>query len=104
MLYEVTQGWVTRLGDQARHQTAAVWNDMIQSASMTGITHMLITVLAIALAGWALQAVRFDVLLKDPKGGKAKMLQILLAIVIGYMLASFILDYLSWSSIIRHGF
>ncbi|TXK75088.1 DUF1146 domain-containing protein [Paenibacillus sp. N3.4] len=51
----------------------------------------------IGLAWWALQAFRFDVLLKRPKAAQAIMLQILLSIALGHLVASFIIQYLGLS-------
>ncbi len=56
-----------------------------------------IYLLCIALAWWALQEFRFDVLLKRPKSAPAKMLQILLSIALGHLVASFFMQYLSFS-------
>ena len=62
--------------------------------SLTGIT---ITIASIAISWWALQSLRLDIFLKKPKSGQGIALQIILAIVVGYQLAMFLLDYLSWS-------
>ncbi|WP_261808105.1 DUF1146 domain-containing protein [Paenibacillus sp. N3.4] len=44
-----------------------------------------------------MQAFRFDVLLKRPKAAQAIMLQILLSIALGHLVASFIIQYLGLS-------
>ncbi|MDT3417816.1 putative integral membrane protein (TIGR02327 family) [Brevibacillus aydinogluensis] len=69
-----------------------------------GVVSIILTVLFIALSWWALQAIRFDLFLKKPDGAQAKLLQILLSLVIGYEVARFFLDYLSWSLIIGQVF
>jgi len=69
-----------------------------------GVVSIILTVLFIALSWWGLQAIRFDLFLKKPDGAQAKLLQILLSLVIGYEVARFFLDYLSWSLIIGQVF
>jgi uncharacterized integral membrane protein (TIGR02327 family) len=67
------------------------------TASYMVIANIAIYLLCIALAWWALQEFRFDVLLKRPQSAPAKLLQILLAIAIGHLVASFFIQYLSLS-------
>jgi uncharacterized integral membrane protein (TIGR02327 family) len=61
------------------------------------LLYILIYLLFIALAWWALQEFRFDLLLKRPRSAPAKMLQILLSIAIGYLVAGFFIQYLNLS-------
>ena len=67
----------------------------------TGIMGITITIVSIGLSWWALQTVKFEKLLNQPKGAKAIALQIILAVVIGYQLSKFFLDYLGWSYQLR---
>ncbi|MCD1260878.1 DUF1146 domain-containing protein [Paenibacillus athensensis] len=67
------------------------------SASLMAIANIAIYLLCIALAWWSLQEFRFDVLLKRPKSAPAKMLQILLSIALGHLVASFFIQYLGFS-------
>jgi len=68
-----------------------------QSASLMAIANIAIYLLCIAVAWWALQEFRFDVLLKRPKSAPAKMLQILLSIALGHLVAGFFIQYLGFS-------
>lgn len=68
-----------------------------RTAAISGVVNIVITILCIWAAWWAMQSFRFDVFLRDPKGSKAKMLMILLSIVLGHGVARFIIDYLQWS-------
>lgn len=56
-----------------------------------------VIIICIALAWWALQIFRFDLFTHNPNSPQARTLQIILAIVLGYFLALFFLDFLSWS-------
>jgi uncharacterized integral membrane protein (TIGR02327 family) len=69
----------------------------LSAAPYLAIIYIVIYLLFIALAWWALQEFRFDVLLKRPKSGPAKLLQILLSIALGYLVASFFIQYLNFS-------
>lgn len=60
--------------------------------------HIIVVLISIVICWWALQSVRFDVFLKNYKEGKAKLLQVILSIVIGYQFGKFIIDYSSWSA------
>lgn len=73
----------------------------LKMTGFAGIFNILLTVACIWLAWRGLQALRLDPFLKDPKSGQARLLLILVAIVLGHLLARFVLDYLSWSTQIR---
>ncbi|BFT68629.1 MULTISPECIES: DUF1146 family protein [Paenibacillus] len=73
------------------------WNEAAKYASVMNMVDIVVYILCIGLAWWALQAFRFDVLLKNPKGAQAIMLQILLSIGLGHLVASFFIQYLGFS-------
>lgn len=68
-------------------------NDFGQIALVSIISHLVF----IALAWFALQAIRLDKLLKPNHVFQARLLYILLAISIGSTVSNFFLDYLQWS-------
>lgn len=63
----------------------------------TGIMGIVVSIVCIVLAWWALQGINFSAISKSPKNSRFITLQIILAIIIGYELAQFFMDYLSWS-------
>jgi uncharacterized integral membrane protein (TIGR02327 family) len=69
---------------------------------MSGMINILISIVCIWCAWWALQNFRIDVFLRQPKSPQAKLLMIFLSIVIGYTVARFVIDYLSWSMMIKY--
>lgn len=71
------------------------------SLGLTGLLSILVALVCMALAWWALQQFRFDLFLKQPKSPAAKMLQVLLAIALGYQVARFVLDYFNWSNMLK---
>jgi uncharacterized integral membrane protein (TIGR02327 family) len=68
-------------------------NDFGQQALLGILSH----VVFIAIAWWALQAVRLDKLIKPNHVFQARLLYILLAIILGSSVSNFFLDYYQWS-------
>lgn len=61
-----------------------------QQALLSIISHLIF----IAIAWWALQALRFDQILRPNRVFQARVLYILLSIIIGSAVSNFFLDYL----------
>lgn len=80
------------------------WNDVTQTIGLSGLMQMLITLACIALAWWSLQNVKLDLFIRHPKSAQGRMLQLLLAIIVGRAISSFFLDYLGWSQSLMHLF
>ncbi len=70
-----------------------ITGDFGQQALISIMSHLVF----IALAWWALQAIRLDQLLKPNRVVQARVLYILLSIIIGSAASNFFLDYLLWS-------
>lgn len=71
---------------------------------VSGLTAILISLLCIALSWWALQSLKLDLFVRHPKGPQGKLLQLLLSVVLGHFVASFIMDYLGYTQMLRHLF
>jgi len=71
------------------------------SLAITGLFSIVVVLVSIACAWICLQQIRFDLFLKDPKSGSAKLLQIFLSIALGYQVAKFLLDYFNWAVLLR---
>jgi hypothetical protein len=56
----------------------------------------------IIIAWWSLQALKFERFVKEPNSSRAKLLQILLAIALGSIIARFFIDYVTWFSLLRN--
>lgn len=76
-------------------------DNVARTAAVTGIFNILITIFCIWAAWWVLQNFRFDVFMRNPKGAQAKLLLIMLSIIIGHLVSSFIIDYLQWSLLLK---
>ncbi|WP_234340125.1 DUF1146 family protein [Gorillibacterium timonense] len=74
-------------------------NEEIARSIAVGSLTSLVTMLVCIVIAWvALQQVKFDRILKEPKSFAARLLQILLAVALGYEVGRFFTDYISWSS------
>ncbi|OBY79996.1 hypothetical protein BBG47_08790 [Paenibacillus sp. KS1] len=62
---------------------------------------MIITLMCIALAWWALQNVKIDLFIRHPQGPQGKMVHLILAILVGRAVAQFFVDYWSWTQSLR---
>jgi uncharacterized integral membrane protein (TIGR02327 family) len=58
----------------------------------------------IIIAWWGLQALKFEKLVRNPQSAQAKLLQILLSIALGTVIANFFTDYLSWFTLLKESF
>ncbi|MCL6456821.1 MAG: DUF1146 family protein [Gorillibacterium sp.] len=79
-------------------------NSLDQMLAINGLTSILIMLVCVTLAWMGLQQLRFEQLLKQPKSFSAKVLQVFLAIALGYLVGKFITDYINWSSDITGAF
>ncbi len=67
--------------------------DFGEQALMSILSHLVF----IAIAWWAIQALKLESVLKKNHVFQARVLYILLSIVIGSIVSNFFLDYLLWS-------
>jgi uncharacterized integral membrane protein (TIGR02327 family) len=69
--------------------------------ALGSLGYIILALLCIALAWWALQQFRFELFLKNPKGPQSKVLQVFLSIALGYEVARFMIDYFNWSALLK---
>ncbi|REE91468.1 putative integral membrane protein (TIGR02327 family) [Paenibacillus taihuensis] len=72
-------------------------DQLAATASMYAIINIFVEICSIALAWFAIQELKLDAILKRPRSAQARLLQIMLAIVLGHAFARFVLDYWGWS-------
>jgi uncharacterized integral membrane protein (TIGR02327 family) len=75
--------------------------DVYFSMGIRGLLSAAVMLLSVYLAWVVLQELKFDVFLKQPKGRRAVMLRLMMAVAIGYLFSRFILDYWEWSTSLR---
>lgn len=71
------------------------------SFAMSSLGYIILTLCAIGLSWWALQQVRLDLFVKNPKSAQVKVLQIFLSIALGYEVSRFLIDYFNWSALLK---
>ncbi|WP_318245303.1 DUF1146 family protein [Paenibacillus gallinarum] len=80
-------------------------NDQVnQAISTNSLVAMIISLSCIAIAWWSLQHLKLDLIVKHPKSAPARMLQLLLAIVLGHFVSKFVIEYLSWAQMLKYLF
>jgi uncharacterized integral membrane protein (TIGR02327 family) len=79
-------------------------NTVSDAVGVSGLVSIIISLICIWISWWALQNLKLDFLIREPQGTQGKLLQVLLAIVLGRFVAGFILDYLSWSQMLKYMF
>lgn len=72
--------------------------------SVGGLVSIIVSLFCIWLSWWALQNLKLDLVIRNPKGTQGKLLHVLLAVVLGHFVAGFLLDYLTWSQMLRFMF
>jgi len=76
-------------------------SQMAAQVGIDGLLSIVVALLSITFAWYVIQGLKLDFIVKHPRGPQAKMLQVLLAIVLGHGLARFVLDYLDWTRMLR---
>ncbi|BCU83244.1 putative membrane protein YwzB [Polycladomyces abyssicola] len=78
--------------------------DGATSLGVTALVNIILSLVSIAFSWWALTNLRLDVFMRQPKSVQAHALMILLSVVLGHGLASFLIDYMGWSRLISQMF
>ncbi|MHA0856259.1 DUF1146 family protein [Paenibacillus sp. CMAA1364] len=71
---------------------------------VSGLISIIVSLICIWISWWALQNLKLDLFIRMPQGAQGKLLHVLLAIVLGHFVAGFIIDYLTWSQMIKYMF
>lgn len=82
--------------------------DLVESAgalnysfAVSSLGYIVLTLCAIGVSWWALQQLRLDLFVKNPKSPQVKVLQIFLSIALGYEVSRFLIDYFNWSAMLK---
>ncbi|WP_274654263.1 DUF1146 family protein [Paenibacillus humicola] len=71
------------------------------AAAMNALGSIVIELLSILLAYYILQEVKLDVFFRRPRSLPAKLLQVMLAVIVGHLFAGFLIDYWNWSNLLK---
>jgi uncharacterized integral membrane protein (TIGR02327 family) len=64
---------------------------------ISSLVNILISLSCIVLCWWVITGIRLEEAVKKGRTAQARMLAVILSIVLGHGLASFLIDYMSWS-------
>lgn len=65
-------------------------------AGWNGLFSIFVTLGCVVVVWIVLQDINFDKIVRQPRGQRVKVLQLLIAIGLGHLVARFILDYWNW--------
>jgi len=73
----------------------------LDTVAWDGLFSIFVTLGCIAFAWVLLQEVRFDRIMRHPQSPRARLLQLVAAVVLGHLTAGFVLDYWHWAGSVR---
>lgn len=79
----------------------AALNQVSSITAVSALTAIVVCLICIVLAFWALQNLKLDLFIRHPNAPQGKLLQLLLAIVLGKFVADFVIEYLSYTHMLR---
>lgn len=79
-------------------------NTVSGAVGVSGLVSIVVSLVCISLAWWALQNLKLDLVIRNPRGAQGRLLHLLLAVVLGHFVADFLNDYIIWSQMIRYMF
>ncbi|MFC4303493.1 DUF1146 family protein [Cohnella boryungensis] len=74
---------------------------LYQVAGWNGLFSIFVTLGCVVVAWIVLQEIKWDKITRDPRGPRARVLQLLLSVGLGHIVARFVLDYWSWVGTLR---
>ncbi|QJC53814.1 DUF1146 domain-containing protein [Paenibacillus albicereus] len=75
--------------------------EAFSSIGLVGLFSIVITICSILLAWYLLQELKLDHWFKHPRSPRARVLIAVLAVILGHLFARFILDYWSWTNVLK---
>ncbi|BBH23872.1 hypothetical protein Back11_52170 [Paenibacillus baekrokdamisoli] len=71
------------------------------TAGQHALVSIIIELLCITLAWYVLQELKLDLFMRRARSLQARLLQVMLAVVLGHLFAGFVIDYWEWSNLLR---
>jgi len=71
------------------------------SEGFQGLYAIVVVLLSIFFVWLLLSEVKWEAFLKNPHSPKARLLQIVIAVILGYLFASFLLQYFNFSTMLQ---
>lgn len=68
---------------------------------LNGLFAIFVALGCIALAWILLQEVKWDAFVRNPRSPRARMIQVVLAVIVGHLMSRFFLDYWEWAGAMK---
>ncbi|RCW44860.1 DUF1146 domain-containing protein [Paenibacillus prosopidis] len=78
-----------------------LYNDIQRYTGMTGLFSIVIVILSIIFVWVVLQEVKWETFFRFPRSPKARLFQVLVAIILGNLFAKFILEYWGYTVLLK---
>ncbi len=78
-----------------------LYNEARMSAGWTGLFSVVLVLLSIIFVWMLLQEVKWETFFKFPRSAKAKLFQVVIAVVLGNLFAQFILQYWDYTVMLK---
>lgn len=78
-----------------------LYKDVQTYTGMTGLFSIIIVILSIIFVWFVIQEVKWDTFFRFPRSPKARMFQVVVAIIMGHLLAKFILEYWGYTVLLK---
>ncbi|WP_168121434.1 DUF1146 domain-containing protein [Paenibacillus sp. HB172176] len=82
-------------------ETNDVINNLGMASGMLGLFSLIAELLSIFFVWMLLQEVKWESFFRFPRNAKARMLQVVLSVAVGHMLAQFILQYWGYTLLLK---
>ncbi|WP_342553073.1 DUF1146 family protein [Paenibacillus sp. FSL R7-0652] len=79
-------------------------NQVNQTLSTNSLISIVVSLICIAITWWSLQHLKLELVIRQPKSAQGRLLHLLIAIILGHAVAGFVIDYLSWTQMLRNLF
>lgn len=76
-------------------------NEIQTATGVSGLFGIVVTLFSIILAWSVMQEIKWDAVFRNPRSRKARLAQVMAAVIAGYLFAQFILDYWDWSAVLK---
>lgn len=78
-----------------------LYSDLQTYTGMTGLLSIVIVILCIIFVWFVLQEVKWETFFKFPNSPKARIFQVISAIIMGNLLAKFLLEYWGYTVLLK---
>lgn len=79
-------------------------NQVNQTLSTNSLISIVVSLICIAITWWSLRHLKLELVIQLTQKCSGKTAHLLIAIILGHAVAGFVIDYLSWTQMLRNLF